>query len=122
MAHFAEIGLNNKVLRIVVISDNELLDQYGKQQESKGIEYCHNIYGGVWIQTGKDMRVNFAGIGYTYDTDLDAFVPPKPYNSWSFSIDTGRWMPPTDKPEDENGYEWNEETQTWDVITLVSDS
>jgi hypothetical protein len=79
MAHFAELDENNIVLRVIVVSNNELLVD-GVEQESKGIAFCQEIWGGRWIQTSynNNTRKNYAGIGYTYDAQRDAFIEPKP--------------------------------------------
>lgn len=80
MAHFAEIGLNNTVLRVIVVDNNELLDENGVEQESKGAEFCRKLLGGTWVQTSYNgnIRQNFAAAGYIYDSELDVFVPPAP--------------------------------------------
>ena len=80
MAHFAEIGLNNAVLRVIVVDNNELLDENGVEQESKGAEFCRKLLGGTWVQTSYNgnMRQNFAAVGYIYDSELDVFVSPAP--------------------------------------------
>ena len=80
MAHFAEIGLNNTVLKVIVVDNKELLDENGVEQEAKGADFCRNLFGGTWLQTSYNgnMRQNFAAVGYTYDSELDIFVPPVP--------------------------------------------
>ena len=94
MAHFAELDENSKVLRVVVISNTELTDGTGGESELAGIQFCHKLFGGVWKQTsyntygnthkegGTPFRKNYAGPGYDYDEDRNAFIPPKPYDSW----------------------------------------
>ena len=79
MAHFAEVDNNNKVLRVIAVHNNELLLD-GMETESKGIEFCQNLFGGNWIQTSYNgkIRYNYAGIGYTYDEVSDAFIAPNP--------------------------------------------
>lgn len=118
MAHFAEIGLNNVVQRVIVVHNNELLDENGVEQESKGQEFCRTLFGGTWIQTSYNgnIRKNYAGIGYTYDSQRDAFIPPKPYESWILDEDTCTWSAPVAYPDDDNPYVWNEDTQTWGLI------
>lgn len=118
MAHFAEIGLNNKVLRVIVVNNNELLDESNNETEQKGIDFCRNLFGGTWIQTSYNgnFRKNYASKNYTYDSTLDAFIPPKPYDSWVLNEETCRWDPPIPYPNDENQYSWNEETTSWDLI------
>lgn len=79
MAHFAELDNNNTVLRVIVVNNNDLLVN-GKENEQKGIEFCQSLFGGTWVQTSYhgNIRYNYAGIGYTYDADADAFIAPKP--------------------------------------------
>jgi hypothetical protein len=115
MAHFAEIGLNNTVLRVIVVNNAELLDDQGVEQEAKGAEFCRSLFGGTWLQTSynANMRKNYAGVGFTYDSARDAFIPPQPYASWVLNEDTCRWYPPTPMPDDGNVYSWDESTQTW---------
>ena len=78
MAHFAEIGLNNVVERVIVVNNNELLDENGNEVEQKGIDFCKSLFGGTWVQTSYNgnFRGCFAGKGYTYDSENDVFVPP----------------------------------------------
>jgi hypothetical protein len=118
MAHFAEIGLNNVVQQVIVVHNNELLDENGVEQESKGAAFCRNLLGGTWVQTSYNgsFRKNFAGSGYTYDTERDAFIPPKPFNSWVLDEETCQWNAPTPIPDNENMYTWNDETTSWDLI------
>lgn len=115
MAHFAEIGLNNTVLRVIVVNNAELLDDQGVEQEAKGAEFCRSLFGGTWLQTSynANMRKNYAGVGFTYDSARDAFIPPKPYASWVLNEDTCRWDPPTPMPTDGAMYAWDEATQNW---------
>ena len=128
MAHFAKIGLNNKVIDIVVVNDNALLDADGNESEINGINFLTQLTGwAIWKQTsfnthsgvhsdsdGTPLRKNYAGIGYTYDEDRDAFIPPKPFSSWSLNETTCQWDPPVAYPDINNLYNWNEETQSWD--------
>jgi hypothetical protein len=120
MASFAKIGLNNKVIEVVTVHNNELLDANGVEQEVNGVNFLTTLTGwAIWKQTSynNNIRKNYAGIGYTYDEDRDAFIPPKPYPSWTLNEDTCLWNPPTPKPnEAETGkdYVWNESTLTWD--------
>ena len=118
MAHFAEIGLNNVVERVIVVHNNELLDENGNEVEQNGINFCRNLFGGTWLQTSYNgnMRKNFAGSGYTYDSQRDAFVPPKPFDSWTLDEETCLWQSPVPYPSDDNLYLWNEETQSWDLV------
>lgn len=119
MAHFAETGPDNTVLRVIVVHNNELLDEAGNEVEAKGAEFCQNLFGGTWVQTSYNgnMRKNFAGIGYTYDSQRDAFIAPKPFDSWVLNEDTCQWQAPVPYPEGGGAYEWDESTQSWVPIT-----
>lgn len=132
MASFAKIGLNNKVIEVLSVHDNELKDANGVEQEINGIDFLTKLTGwAIWKQTsynthagehllgGTPFRKNHAAIGYTYDEDKDAFIPPKPtlYPSWILNNDTCQWEPPIEKPSgetSENRYVWDEENQQWD--------
>ena len=119
MASFAKIDLNLKVIEVVSVHNNELLDSNGIEQEALGIEFLtkHSNYP-FWKQTSYNgsFRKNYAGIGFTYDVERDAFIPPKSYPSWILNEDTCNWVSPTPYPEDEQEYSWNESTESWDAI------
>ena len=138
MAAFAKIGLNNKVTEVLSVHNNELLDSNGVEQETKGIDFLRTLYnepeaqwkqtsyntqGGVHTLGGTPFRKNHAGIGHTYDEDRDAFIPIKPtqYSSWVLNNTTCQWEPPIPKPTEvlpaNQGYSWNEDTLTWDIVT-----
>lgn len=114
MAHFAQLDENNVVTQIIVVANQELLDN-GIELEQKGIAFCSNLLGGNWKQTSYNgnIRKNYAGIGYTYDETLDAFIAPKPFNSWILDETTCQWKAPVDYPTDGKMYFWNEEKQNW---------
>lgn len=118
MAHFAELDSNNVVLRVVVVNNTELLDGDGVEQESLGVAFCQSLFGGTWKQTSYNgnMRKNFAGKGYTYDSTRDAFIAPQPYASWVLNEATCHWEAPVAMPTDGNRYTWNEETTSWDLV------
>jgi hypothetical protein len=118
MAHFAEIGLNNTVIRVIVVHNNELLDN-GIESEAKGAEFCRTLFGGTWLQTSYNgnIRKNYAGVGFTYDSHRDAFIPPKPYPSWVLDEATCRWDAPVPYPTDGERYTWDEATQSWVLAT-----
>ena len=119
MASFAKLGLNNKVIEVLSVHNNELLDSNGVEQEVNGIDFLTKLTGyPVWKQTSynNNIRKNHAGIGYTYDEDRDAFIPKKPYNSWILNEDTCQWEAPVALPDTENRYNWNEINQNWDII------
>ena len=104
MAHFAEIDSNNVVTRVLVFNDT-----YTDSD-------CSSLLGGDWVQTSynNNIRKNYAGINYTYDLSLDAFISPKPYSSWLLDTETCRWESPIEKPEGD--YSWNEENLSWEEI------
>jgi len=117
MAHFAEINDQNIVQRIIVVHNNELLNSDGVEQESLGISFCQSLFGGNWKQTSfnANIRKNFAGIGFSYDSARDAFISPKPFNSWSLDEETCQWQAPIEMPNDGNVYIWNEEATSWSL-------
>ena len=114
MAHFAEIDSNNTVLRVIVVNNNDcLLD--GVETESVGVEFCRSHFGGTWVQTSYNgnIRKNYAGAGFTYDSQRDAFIPPKPFESWVLNEQTCVWNSPTQAPNDGKMYLWDEATTSW---------
>jgi hypothetical protein len=116
MAHFAKLDENNVVLEVHVVHNNELLDESGNESEQKGIDFLTQWSGGYtnWKQTSYNcnFRKHYAGIGYTYRADIDAFVPPQPYPSWTLDADAN-WQPPVAMPTDGKMYSWDEQTQQW---------
>ena len=121
MAHFAEIGLNNTVLQVIVVSNDDCKDQFRNESETIGAKFCHDLFGGVWLQTSYNgnMRKNYAGIGYTYDSTRDAFIPPKPFSSWVLNETTCLWDAPTPMPTDGKKYIWDEAITSWVELTNV---
>lgn len=119
MAHFAELDGDHIVTRVIVVNNNELLDEFGVEQEMIGRQFCVNLLGGTWVQTSYNgnIRKNFAGIGYTYDVQRDAFIPPKPFNSWVLNEDTCQWEAPIPYPDDGKIYSWDEDTISWIELT-----
>ncbi len=115
MAHFAEIDSNNEVLQVLAVSNDVLLDSNGTESEQQGIDFCAELLGGTWIQASYNavFRKNFASKGYTFDTELDAFIPPKPYSSWVLNEETYTWAAPVDYPSDGEHYFWDEASQIW---------
>jgi hypothetical protein len=131
MASFAKIGLNNKVIAVHSVVNEVLHDSNGIEQEVNGIDFLTKLHGwSIWVQTsyntnggvhklgGTPFRKNFAGIGYTYDEDRDAFIPKKPFNSWILNENTCLWNAPVARPEDDNIYTWNESILTWDIVEV----
>jgi hypothetical protein len=122
MAHFAQLDENNKVIQVLVVNDDYLKDENGNEVEELGKSHMESVHGGKWIQTSynHNTRVRYAGTGYTYDETLDAFLPPKPYESWILNEKTADWEAPVPEPTDApegSYYQWNEEEQSWELIT-----
>ena len=122
MAHFAKLGVGNIVEQVIVVSNDVATT------EQAGIDFLKELYNqpnGIWKQTSynNNIRKNFAGIGYHYDQARDAFIAPKPFNSWILNEDTCRWEAPVAKPtltqeqiDNNNYYNWNETIQNWELI------
>jgi hypothetical protein len=114
MAHFAKLDDNNLVLEVHIVNNNAInpLDE-----EKTGIDFLIEWSGGYtnWKQTSYNstIRKNYAGVGYTYDEERDAFIPPKPFNSYILNEETCSWNPPIEYPSDGKIYYWNEETISW---------
>lgn len=112
MAHWAQIDENNIVTQVTVGDNN---DPAGDE----GYQWLIDNIGGTWIKTSfnHNIRKNFAGVGFKYDEERDAFIPPKPYESWTLNESSCQWEPPVPKPDDiENIYVWDEESTNWVVI------
>lgn len=117
MAHFAQLDENNKVVQVIVVHNDDLLVD-GVESEEKGIEFCKGLLGQHtnWIQTSYNgsFRKNYASYNSTYDSARDAFIPPKPFDSWILNDETCKWESPTPMPVVEGKlYYWNEETIEW---------
>ena len=120
MASFAKIGLNNKVIEVLSVHNNELLDSNGVEQEVNGIDFLTKLTGwAIWKQTSynSNIRKNFSGIGYTYDEDKDAFISEQPFDSWILNETTCLWEAPVAYPDDGKRYTWNETTKSWDLVS-----
>jgi hypothetical protein len=117
MAHFAKIDENNVVTQVVVVDNKDTSDAEGVEKEHIGAAHLEKILGGNWKQTSYNgnFRKNYAGIGYTYRSDIDAFVPPKPFPSWLLNADA-QWEAPVAMPTDGQVYSWDEENINW-VLT-----
>ena len=139
MAHFAKLDINNIVEMVVVVDDTDVFDPNGNESEISGIQFLKNLLGleTTWLKTSyntrggiyrhsitnepledqsKAFRKNYAGIGYTYDEQRDAFIPPKPFPSWILNEFSCLWEAPIPRPTGNNVYIWNEDTQTWDSM------
>jgi hypothetical protein len=123
MAHYAKV-LNKKVQKVIV-AEEDFFNTFVDTSPGEWIKTSFNTRGGVHYQPNshtpsddqsKALRKNFAGIGYTYDQDRDAFIEPKPYDSWVLNETTCLWEAPVVYPDDNNSYNWNEETTSWDLI------
>ena len=123
MAHFAKLGVGNVVEQIVVLHNSVITDNNGNEVEKLGVDYLNKIYNtrDAWKQTSynKSFRGNMATIGGTYDQQRDAFIPPKPYNSWLLNETTLLWDPPIPYPNDGQDYIWNEQTVSWKKIDIA---
>ena len=115
MAHFAELDENNVVKRVIVVANADTSDANGVEKEYIGVAFCERLLGGTWKKTSynNNIRKRYAGIGFTYNAELDAFIPPKPYASWVLNNTTADWEPPIPMPDDGKIYNWNEETVNW---------
>jgi hypothetical protein len=118
MAHFAELDENNVVKRVIVVGNADTSDANGVEKEHIGAAFCERLLGGTWKQTSYNgnMRKRYAGIGFSYNAELDAFIPPKPFASWVLNNTTADWDPPVAKPDDGKAYAWNESTLSWDEV------
>lgn len=124
MAHFAQIGYDNKVLRVDVVRNEDILDENGNESEEIGIQFLKSVHGQLtnWIQTSynNNFRHRYAGMGMIYDNQHDVFLYPQPHLSWTLNTETYEWDPPTPKPElteeqkeSGNYYEWDEDNLEW---------
>jgi hypothetical protein len=123
MAHFAQLDENNIVTQVIVVSNDDIKDSEGNESELTGIAFCKSLLGPntIWKQTSynANIRKNYAGIGFTYDETRDAFIAPKPYNSWILNETTCRWEAPVAYPNDGNMYAWDEIAIRWDAVSEI---
>jgi len=121
MSHFAKV--ENNVVTQVIVAEQDVINSGLFGDPATWIQTSYNTRGGVhYGQDGQPdgglaLRKNYAGIGYTYDAVRDAFIPPKPFNSWVLNETSCLWEPPVAMPTDGQIYTWNEDTQSWDVVT-----
>ena len=118
MAHFAQINSDNVVTQVIVVSNNDCGGGDYPESDAVGAAFCTNLLGGTWKQTSynNNFRKRYAGIGYTFNAEIDAFVAPKPYPSWTLNAETADWEAPVARPTEGN-WTWNESTQQWDELT-----
>ena len=125
MAHFAQLDENNFVTQVIVVANSECIDGNGNESEIIGAGFCSKLFGGTWKQTSYNGRIrkNYAGTGYKFDAQRDAFIPPKPFASWVLNEQTYQWDAPVPMPADAGTgeppkrYNWDEPTVSWKEIT-----
>lgn len=122
MANFAKLNETNKVIDVVTVN-NDVIIVDGKESEQAGIDFLREVTGHMgWKQTSynKNIRKNYAGVGYTYDIDFDIFISPRPYPSWKLNYTTAQWEAPVAKPEDIEGYvwKWSEINKEWIQVAI----
>ena len=115
MAHFAKV--NNGIVEQVIVAEPEFFNTFVDSSPGQWIQTSYNTHGGVHKLGGTPLRKNYAGIGFTYDAVKDAFIPPKPFNSWTLNEDTCLWDAPTPMPQDGKLYKWDEATTSWVEVT-----
>lgn len=118
MSHFAQIDASNTVIQVIV-AEQDVIDSglFG----TGWIQTSYNTHGGVHTLGGTPLRKNYAGIGYTYDPVLDAFVPPKPYASWTLNETTAQWQAPTPMNDDGKMYAWDEAALAWAEVSIAAE-
>jgi hypothetical protein len=124
MAHFAQLNENNIITQVIVINNQDIIDNNGNESEELGISICKKFLGENtnWVQTSynSNFRKRYAGIGMTYDSNRDAFIHQKPYNSWILNDETCDWEAPIPYPNDGNNYIWDEEIGDWVITGILS--
>lgn len=115
MAHFAQLDENNVVTQVIVVANSDTADASGVEKEHIGAAFCERLFGGTWKQTSYNgnKRKNYAGIGFTYREDIDAFVAPQPFASWVLNETTAQWEAPVAMPTDGGMYTWDEDNHAW---------
>ena len=119
MSHFAKVE-NGTVTEVIVI-EQDVLDTGLWGDPASWVQTSYNTFGGQHKFGGTPLRKNYAGIGYSYDSERDAFIPPKPYASWTLNEDTCLWESPVAMPDDGKMYSWDEDTLSWIEIPLLSE-
>ena len=131
MAHFAKI--ENGLVTKVIVAEKEFFDKFIDDSPGVWLQTSYNMLGGIYYDPNNNIpadpqpeiesddgrrRKNYAGVGFTYNQELDAFIPPKPYSSWLLNEESCLWEPPVAYPDDGKMYNWNEETQSWNEIVI----
>ena len=121
MAHYAYIDDNNVVTGVIVgpdeSADTDWEAYFSAKGKGRSVRTSYNTYGGRHSKGGTPFRKNYAGIGFTYDEERDAFIPPKPFDSWVLDEDTCLWVAPVPYPEGGGEYAWNEDSHSWELIS-----
>lgn len=113
MSHFAKINESN-IVENVIVAEQDVIDTLPDKEN--WIQTSYNTRGGIHLLGGIPLRKNYAGIGFKYDSERDAFIPPKPYLSWILNEDTCQWEAPLPYPEDDKNYTWNENRKIWEEV------
>jgi hypothetical protein len=114
MGHFAKV--NNGIVEQVIVAEPDFFNNFIDSSPGEWIQTSYNTHGGIHLLGGTPLRKNFAAIGYSYNKELDAFISPKPFNSWILDESTCFWNPPLEYPQDEKLYIWNEEILNWEEV------
>lgn len=114
MAHWAQLDENNIVIQVLVTDNND-------PNQDEGYQWLIDNIGGTWVKTSYNaaingFRKNFAGVGYYYDVDKDAFIPPKPHKAWVLNQDKLAWFPPVEYPKDGKVYYWDNNLDSWEIF------
>lgn len=117
MSHFARLSQNGTVAEVLVI-EQDTIDTGLFGDPASFVQTSYNTHGGVHALGGTPLRKNYAGIGYTYDSVRDAFIPPRPYSSWNLNEDTCLWEAPVAYPTDGKPYMWNDNMRVWEEIQV----
>lgn len=115
MSHFAKVV--DGVVTQVIVASPEFFDTFIDTTPGEWIQTSYNTYGGVHLLGGTPLRKNYAGVGFTYDRDRDAFISPRPYPSWSLNEAACTWVPPVACPTDGLSYMWDENAQVWEQMS-----
>lgn len=116
MAHYAKINKDN-IVEKVIVAEQDFIDSGALGDPNDWIQTSYNVSGGSHKNNGNPLRKNYAGVGYTYDPEINAFIPPQIYDSWKLNQDTCLWEPPIPYP-DEGDYKWDEKTKSWIEVKL----
>lgn len=114
MAHYAKV--NNGIVTQVIVAEAEFFNSFVDSSPGEWIQTSYNTQGGVHLNGGTPLRKNYAGIGFTYDREKDAFIPPKPYTSWVLDEETCLWNAPISYPDDGKAYTWDEVNVNWTEV------